>query len=106
MKNISYRTNYLKEENLDGFNEYDLGSMEFGNFDFGSVQYYMVKDVDVGRPDILSQRFYGTTNFWWFVCWFNGISDVWNDLRVGMVIKYPAFEKVREAIKLYSKEGK
>ena len=34
MKNISYRTNYLKEENLDGFTEYDLGSMDFGNFDF------------------------------------------------------------------------
>lgn len=34
MNNISYRTNYLKEENLNGFQEYDLGSMDFGNFDF------------------------------------------------------------------------
>ena len=43
MKNITYRTNYVKEENLDGFQEYDLGSMEFGNYDFGAVQYYMIK---------------------------------------------------------------
>lgn len=104
MKNITYRTNYVKEENLDGFQEYDLGSMEFGNYDFGAVQYYMIKETDVGRPDIISQKIYGTTNYWWFVCWWNKISDPWNDLRTGMVISYPSIERIREALKLYNKD--
>lgn len=106
MKNITYRTNYLSEEDVEGIKEYDLGSMDFGNFDFGSVLYYMVRDVDIGRPDIISQRLYGTTNYWWFLMWFNGVSDVWNDLRAGMVLKYPAIERIREGIKLYDKENK
>ena len=38
--------------------------------------------------------------------WFNGVSDVWNDLRAGMVLKYPAIERIREGIKLYDKENK
>ena len=103
MKNITYRSNYLKEENINGFQEYDLGSMNFGNYDFGAVQYYMIKEQDIGRPDIISQKLYGTTNYWWFICWWNKIGDVWNDLREGMVISYPALELVREGIKLYRK---
>ena len=105
MKNITYRTNYLKEENIAGMLEYDLSSMDFGNYDFGSVLYYTVRELDVGRPDIISQRLYGTTNYWWFLMWFNGVSDPWNDLRDGMVLKYPALERVREGIKLYDKEN-
>lgn len=105
MKNITNRTNFLKEENLDGYLEYDLGSIDFGNFDFGAVQYYMVKELDIGRPDIISQKLYGTTNYWWFLMWFNKITDVWNDLREGMVISYPSLDLVREAFKLYYKKS-
>ena len=34
MNNITYRPNYLKEEDTEGFLEYDLGSINFGNYDF------------------------------------------------------------------------
>ena len=81
MNNITYRPNYLKEENTEGFQEYDLGSIDFGNYDFGTTKSYMVHYYEVGRPDIISQNIYGTSNLWWFVMWYNGVSDIWNDLR-------------------------
>lgn len=103
MDNITYRTNYLKEVNVNGFNELDLGSMDFGNFDFGETKNYMVHYYEVGRPDIISQNIYGTTNLWWFVLKFNNVCDAWHDLRDGMIIKYPSLDKVLEAFKLYRK---
>ena len=103
MNNITYRTNYLKEANVNGFNELDLGSMDFGNYDCGETKNYMVHYFEVGRPDIISQNIYGTTNLWWFVLWFNKICDVYNDLRDGMIIKYPQLEMVLQAFKLYGK---
>lgn len=101
MNNITYRPNYLKEEHTDEILELDLGSVDFGNYDFGDMKSYMVHYYEVGRPDIISQNIYGTTNLWWFVMWINGISDIWNDLRDGMMIKYPQYELVIEALKLY-----
>lgn len=104
MENITFRSNYLQEEMVDNFTQYDLGSINFGNYDFGSVRYYQLKYQDVARPDIISQRLYGTTNYWWFIMWYNGVGDVWNDLRENMVIKYPSIDRVREGIKLYYKK--
>lgn len=103
MENITYRTNFLTTNQVDGINEKDLGSIDFGDFDFGSVQYYECSQMDVGRPDRISKIIYGTSNYWWFLMWFNGITDVWNDIRDTMIIKYPALEMVREAFKTYRK---
>lgn len=104
MDNITYRSNFLQEYTVDGNHEYDIGSMDFKDFDFGETSVYMVHYYEVGRPDIISQNIYGTTNFWWFICWFNGISDVWNDLRDGMMIEYPSMDLVLEAFKLHRKK--
>lgn len=103
MNNITYRPNYLKEENTEGFQEYDLGSIDFGNYDFGTTKSYMVHYYEVGRPDIISQNIYGTSNLWWFVMWYNGVSDIWNDLRDGMMLRYPQYEMVIQSFKLYGK---
>ena len=46
MNNITYRPNYLKEENTEGFLEYDLGSINFGNYDFGETKSYGIFLVD------------------------------------------------------------
>lgn len=101
MNNITYRTNYLKEETVDGFKECDLGSVDFGDYDFGETKAYMVRSHEVGRPDIISQNIYGTANLWWFVMWYNGVSDVWNDLREGVVLRFPLYDMVVQALKLY-----
>jgi|SRR5690554_7353315 hypothetical protein len=101
--NITTRTNFLSKNIINGKHELDLGSLDFKDFDFGDVKYYMVSEQDLCRPDLISFKIYGTSNYWWFLMWFNGISDIWNDLREDMVLKYPNIEFVRQAFKLYKK---
>lgn len=91
-------------ENVIGVNEYDLGSMDFKDFDFGEDKFYSCTEQDVCRPDIISYRIYGTVNYWAFLMWYNGITDIWNDIRPSMIIRYPDLELVREAHRLYAKE--
>jgi hypothetical protein len=52
------------------------------------------------RPDYISQKIYGTQNYWWFLMWFNGYSDIWNDITEGQVIKYPSLQKVRDFLRM------
>ena len=104
MENITYRTNFQNTINVDSRAEKELGSIDFGDFDFGENRYYRLSQLDVGRPDLISYKIYGTTNYWWFIMWYNGVGDVWNDLRDMMVIKYPSQNKLSEALRTYYKE--
>lgn len=104
MENITYRTNLLQSVKVDDIVQKDMVSMDFGDFDFGEDQYYKCSWMDVGRPDRISKIIYGTTNYWHFLMWYNGVGDVWNDLRENMMIKYPNINLVREAFKTYRKK--
>lgn len=104
MENITYRTNFLNKVKVDSINQRDLGSLDFGDFDFGENFYYRLTPQDVARPDLISYKIYGTTNYWWFIMWYNGVSDVWNDLRDMMLIKYPNISRVKDAMRKYYKE--
>lgn len=104
MNNITYRTNFLEKNVVDGKTEYDLSSLNFGDYEWGDLQFYRVRYQDIQRPDLISFNIYGTTNYWWFIMWFNGVSDIWNDLVENMILKYPSIDKVREAFKSYNKE--
>lgn len=104
MKNITYRSNFLKTETVDGITQYDLGSMNFKDFDWGENLYYVTKEEDLGRPDIISQKIYGTVNYAWFLMKYNGICDIHYDIKLAQYIKYPSIDRVREAFKLYSYE--
>lgn len=99
MENITHRTNYLSDVEVDDVIQKDMSSMNFGDFDWGPIAYYQCSQFDIGRPDLISYKIYGTTNYWWFLMWFNGVADVWNDLREKMVIAYPDLTIVREALK-------
>lgn len=96
---ITARTNYLNIETVDGVSEYDLGSFSKGDFNFGPEYTLVVREKDIGRPDILSYRAYGTQNYWWFLMWYNGITDIWNDLASEMILVYPDVYYVREFLK-------
>lgn len=103
MESITSRTRYLDKYTTNGVNEYDLGSFTQTDFDFGDEIHIMLEHEDVGRPDLISQKCYGTTNYWWFIMWYNGISDVWNDLCDGIILKIPQLDKVREFLKTVGK---
>lgn len=99
MENITYRTNFLTDVEVDKIAQKDMGSMDFSDFDFGPVLYYRCTSFDIGRPDLISQKVYGTTNYWWFILWFNGVCDAWNDIREGMLLAYPSLTMAREGLR-------
>ena len=56
----------------------------------GRLFQYTVVSADIGRPDLLSLRVYDDERYWWILLKFNGICDVWNDLRAGLVLRCPS----------------
>lgn len=100
MENLNARTYYLDKNLINGIEEYDLGSFDPKDFDFGDDIYVMVTENDLCRPELISYKCYGTGDYWWFLMWYNGISDIWNDLAFGIVLKIPQLNKVREFLRL------
>ena len=93
MESITSRTRYLDKYTTNGVNEYDLGSFTQTDFDFGDPIYIQVEHEEVGRPDLISQKCYGTTNYWWFIMWYND----------GIILQIPQIDKVREFLKTVGK---
>lgn len=100
MENLIARTRYLQMNNIEGSDEYDLGSFDPKDYDFGDVIRVMVTEKELCRPELISYKCYGTGDYWWFLMWFNGISDVWNDLVPGMVLSIPQLSKVRDFFRM------
>lgn len=103
MESISSRTRYLDKYTTDGIGEFDMGSLPQIDFDWGDEYLIRLDHRHVGRPDVISYECYGTMNYWWFIMWYNGITDVWNDLCDSVVLRIPQLSKVREYLKLVSK---
>ncbi len=51
--------------------------------------YYRVVAIDVCRPDLISYKVYGTTEFWWVICLVNNINNPLVDIVPGMILKIP-----------------
>lgn len=98
MYNISNRINFLDKITTNGIYEVDMGSVDFKDFEWGDPKYYVTSELDLARPDMISYKIYGTTNYWWLICWLNGISDIWNDIRPEMQLKYYPQETMRKAL--------
>jgi len=103
MSSLTTRTNYLHKAVIDGIAQYDLGSFDADGYDFGKENIIVVRKKDLCRPDLLSYRAYGTMNYWWFLMWYNGICDIWNDLQENQVLKFPSLQAVRDFLKQYPK---
>lgn len=101
MINIANRINMFKTVTVDEIDQKDIYSIDFKSFDFGEVQYSPIKENEYARPDLISARLLGTASYWWFLMWFNGFSDAWNDLMPETIVKYPSINKIREAMKVY-----
>lgn len=57
----------------------------------GDENYYVVKAGD--RLDVLSFRFYGTPDLWWYLAYANQLSNPL-ELEPGKVIMIPKYEKL------------
>ena len=59
-----------------------------------TVGYYTIRAEDK-RPDMLSYRIYGETQYWWVLMWYNNFLKP-QDLKIGAVIKYPSISAVEQ----------
>ena len=89
------RENFAEKYIINNINEVDLPINNFNNFNFeGNDSYYNVTESDIQRPDLISYKIYGTTDKWWVIMKYNKISDVWNDLFVGMILEVPSTKNI------------
>lgn len=60
--------------------------------------FFTVTQEILKRPDLISQTFYGSTEYWWAIYEFNGIKDPLFELKLGQILRIPALERVLAAI--------
>lgn len=101
------RTNYFTSEIVDSFMEKDLVNSAFSQYTFKEeFTKYPIQYGDYMRPDLISYRFFNTTDYWWIILKCNPeIEDIWNDVSVDdeQEDKYPDAVKVTEFINIPSK---
>jgi hypothetical protein len=51
--------------------------------------YYRVTGADLMRPDEISNKSYGTPDFWWILCLLNDIDSPLTDLEIGQILTIP-----------------
>ena len=49
--------------------------------------------IQSSRPDLLSQKAYGTPKYWWLICAVNNISDPFEQIIPGKTIKLPIIQR-------------
>lgn len=55
---------------------------------------YFVEAGDIARPDLISYKFYRTTELYWVILWINGISDPFEGIFPGMLLRVPTLERL------------
>lgn len=77
--------------------EYDF---LLNNWDLFEINYPItfnnIQRIDMYRPDMLSYRIYGESQYWWILCKINKIDDMWNDMYIGMDIIVPSMQDIIE----------
>jgi len=53
------------------------------------VQIYRITSEDMMRPDLISEKAYGTVNFWWVILAFNDIENPLVELTPGILLEIP-----------------
>jgi len=91
------RTLFYEKETIDNILENDLVRNHFDLFKIKRpTTFFTVSRSYIQRPDLLSLKLYGNTQYWWIVARFNQIDDFWNDLNVGDVIRVPNKEDIED----------
>ncbi len=61
--------------------------------------FVTITDDLIRRPDLISNRAYGTPDLWWVIYEFNGIRDPLFELKAGQVLRIPELDRVLDAVK-------
>lgn len=99
------RMNMMDVNVIRNIRERDMGSTNFatGFKTRRGVTWRTVRADEVGRPDLISLRAYGTVNLWWIIMKLNGIVDPRIDLVPGAQIAIPSRLDISDYMKDYKK---
>jgi len=61
-------------------------------------QYYQIPIEYQYRPDLISQKFYGSTRLHWIITFINDISNSPSDYSTGKILRIPIKERVYQAL--------
>ncbi len=59
--------------------------------------FHPITQMDVGRLDLISQKYYGTPTYWWIIAYVNDIDDFLT-MDVGKKIRIPALSVVERVL--------
>lgn len=85
------RSKYLETaETMYGLEKDLLTNSIVGFEPLRKINTYRLRSVDVARPDLVSMKLYGSSDYWWFLMKYNNIDDIWNEMYVNMKLDYPS----------------
>ena len=92
------RTNYMKSDVIDNILEVDIVN---NNWDLFAIKrpmgYFSVGRSFIGRPDLLSLTIFGKMDYYWILLKCNPtICDMWNDIKVGDIIRIPDIRDIED----------
>lgn len=91
------RTEFYKVITVEGVPERDFLYDNISKFVMKrQVDYYRVTAEDIGRPDMISWKNYGTVQLWWLIMTVNQIYNPLLDLVVGQVLTIPNILDIQE----------
>lgn len=84
MKSLYNRSNFYRTENVEGVLEKDFATSPINDFVFRRpFSKYRLQYDDWMRPDLMSKRIFGISDYWWIILKVNPeLQDIWNDYVV------------------------
>ena len=61
-------------------------------------EQYILQPQDVPFPDLISYRYYKTTDYWWLLCMFNGTIDPIWDMNPGQTWQIPTYKSIQSVL--------
>lgn len=55
---------------------------------------YTLPEHEVARPDLVSYRFYATPNWYWVILYCNDITDPFEGMHAGMILRVPDAKRI------------
>jgi hypothetical protein len=98
------RTLFYEEAVVDDVKEIDFLYHNLSEFVMKyEPNYLRLAEFSIMRPDLISQRVYGTVRYWWIICSINNVQNPLEDLKVGMILKIPNRLDILDFYKQYRK---
>lgn len=93
------RTNFYRKFNIDGIIESDLINNYWDSFELKrNITYCEISRSFIGKPQLISFKYFGVVDYWWIILKINNIDDPWNGLVLGDQIKIPDPQDIEDWI--------